>query len=532
MSHAVERYERVRGGGVDPRDDNALKITTDGRKLALDARLVSPTMPEFDEGKIEAVVEKVCAIWAGTAEDKATQMIFCDMGVSSKGGRFSVYDAIIAKLEERGIPRDEIANIGDYKTDAKKAQLFGQVRKGDVRVLLGSTSKMGTGTNVQERLVALHHLDAPWKPAEVEQREGRILRQGNMHEEVSIYRYVTKGSFDAYMWQTLETKAGFINQVMTGDASIRRMEDINEQALTYAEVKAIASGNPAMLTLAKMEMEQGRLQRLQRAHQDEQYQLRHTVRELEHSEIPFLHKRLLALNADVEMVGQNTNDAGAQLVLNGQITGDIFDPTSQLKSQVQRAWEQLATEMQNAPVGSTQSLALGSYGGIPLTLTMEKDDDLRTHIALHGETRHKQALRSPNTDKLPEYLSRLTDKLHEAHVHTCDALVTAQEKLASFESRLGQPFQHSGRLAQLTEMRTVLQALLQDKVGLEKIYEQVGDSANIPKCPDEATLTQALVNGFNGWMKSADTTVEAACVVDLSTVSETLVKREGIEMVA
>ena len=337
QQNLVERYERVRSGGVNPRIDNALKITTDGRKLALDARLVGRDLPDFEEGKIQTVVENVYNIWEKTKETKAAQMIFCDMGVSAKNGRFSVYQAVIEELQNRGIPVEEIANIGDYGSDTKKAQLFEQVRKGDVRILLGSTSKMGTGTNVQQRLYALHHLDAPWKPAEVEQREGRILRQGNTNDEVEIYRYVTEGSFDAYMWQTLETKAGFINQVMTGDVSIRRMDDVDEQALTYAEVKAIASGNPAMLTLAKMEMEQGRLQRLERAHQDAQYQLRRTVRELESSEIPFLHNRLIALNADVDTLMQNGGLDAPKLVLNGQIMTDIFQTTSQLKATVQKA---------------------------------------------------------------------------------------------------------------------------------------------------------------------------------------------------
>ncbi|MEM7125692.1 MAG: hypothetical protein AAF702_05165 [Chloroflexota bacterium] len=539
----VERYERVRSGGVDPRDDNALKITTDGRKLALDARLVYPTLSEFDEGKIEAVVEKVCAIWEDTADNRATQMIFCDMGVSSKDGRFSVYEAIIAKLEERGIPSDQIANIGDYKTDAKKAQLFGQVRKGDVRVLLGSTSKMGTGTNVQERLVALHHLDAPWKPAEVEQREGRILRQGNRHEEVAIYRYVTEGSFDAYMWQTLETKAGFINQVMTGETSIRRMDDIDEQALSYAEVKAIASGNPAMLTLAKMEMEQGRLARLQRAHQDEQYQLRHTVRELAETELPFLQKRLALLGNDLNTLTQHGGPEQPELVFNGQPIPDIFAATQTLKAMLQTAWEQMTAKLEDTPPGAKESVQLGTVGGIPLTFTMEKDDGMRAYLTLHGETRHKQTLRSPNSDKLPDYLTRLTDKLQETHTHTHESLVTAKEKLAAFEARLGQPFKDSDRLAQLTEIRTVLQALLQDEVSLEKIYERHGKSGNIPRCENEASLTSALVDGFERWMRGEQVIAQirqgamveqatAAVHTDLADVAGGLVQQAVITAAA
>src|SRR5262249_6869608 len=245
----VRRYERLRSQKVDRREDNALAITTDGRKLALDARMLSAAAPDFPESKVSALVENASAIWTRTGASRGTQMIFCDMGVHPTPWGYSAYDEITQKLVARGIPRAQIAAVGDADSDAKKQALFEKVRSGQVRVLLGSTQKMGTGTNVQKRLVALHHLDAPWKPAEVEQREGRILRQGNENKEVAIYRYVTEGSFDAYMWQALETKARFISQVITGDNALRRAEDIGGQELSYAEVKAIASGNPAVLTL-------------------------------------------------------------------------------------------------------------------------------------------------------------------------------------------------------------------------------------------------------------------------------------------
>ena len=209
----VERYERLRNSKVDPREDNALAITTDGRKLALDGRMLDSQATDFPESKINALAENVAAIWKRTEPTRGTQMIFCDMGVNPTGpGGISAYDEVVRKLLERGIPRQQIASIGDADSDAKKLALFEKVRQGTVRVLIGSTMKMGTGTNVQKRLVALHHLDAPWKPAEVEQREGRILRQGNENKEVAIYRYVTTGSFDSYMWQALETKARFITR--------------------------------------------------------------------------------------------------------------------------------------------------------------------------------------------------------------------------------------------------------------------------------------------------------------------------------
>jgi hypothetical protein len=276
----VARYDRLRSQKVDPRVDNALAITTDGRKLALDARMLSPSAPDFPDSKVNVLVDNVEAVWQRTAATRGTQLIFCDMGVHPTSWGYSAYDEITRKLIHRGIPKEQIAAIGDADSDAKKQALFDKVRSGQVRVLIGSTAKMGTGTNVQKRLVALHHLDAPWKPAEVEQREGRILRQGNENEEVAIFRYVTQGSFDSYMWQALETKARFISQVITGDNSARQAEDIGAQELSYAEVKAIASGNPAVLTLAEADAEIQRLTMLKKNHADEQFLARRNLRDL------------------------------------------------------------------------------------------------------------------------------------------------------------------------------------------------------------------------------------------------------------
>ena len=217
----MDRYDRLRSQKVDPREDNALAITTDGRKLALDARLIAPGADD-PGSKINALVATVTAIWQQSGDRRGTQLIFSDMGVRQTPWGYSVYEDLTDKLVRNGIPREQIAAVGDADTDAKKQVLFDKVKAGIVRVLIGSTQKMGTGTNVQKRLVALHHLDAPWKPAEVEQRDGRILRQGNMNDEVAIYRYVTEGSFDAYMWQALETKARFIAQVITGGSTARQ----------------------------------------------------------------------------------------------------------------------------------------------------------------------------------------------------------------------------------------------------------------------------------------------------------------------
>ncbi|HVO24219.1 MAG TPA: helicase-related protein, partial [Candidatus Margulisiibacteriota bacterium] len=270
VSELAQRAEQVRNREVKPEEDNMLKISGDGRKAALDLRLVDPTSEAEPDRKAIAVADRVSDIWKKTKARKGTQLVFLDLSTPNSEGRFNVYDDIRAALLKRGIPRDEIAFVHDADNDQKKAKLFESVREGRVRVLFGSTDKMGVGTNVQKRLYALHHVDAPWRPADLEQREGRIIRQGNENPEVEVHRYITTGSFDAYMWQTLERKARFINQVKNGDPNVRNAEDIDEQALSYAEVKALASGNPLILDKARADADVDRLSRLRRAHSDNQ----------------------------------------------------------------------------------------------------------------------------------------------------------------------------------------------------------------------------------------------------------------------
>jgi len=273
----ARRAEKLKNGRVDPREDNMLKITTEGRKAALDLRLMKPGLPDDPQSKVNLAVENIHRIWEATKENRSTQLVFCDLSTPQDKG-FSVYRDMAEKLKRLGIPDGDIAFIQDYDTDNAKLALFRDVRSGKIRILFGSTQKMGSGTNVQERLIALHHLDAPWRPADVEQREGRILRQGNKNPSVQIYRYVTEGSFDAYMWQTLETKVKFIAQVMSGDMTVRRLEDMDSAALTYAEVKAIASGNPLVIEKAQVDAELIRLTRLRHAHAEEQYRIRTNLR--------------------------------------------------------------------------------------------------------------------------------------------------------------------------------------------------------------------------------------------------------------
>ncbi|HWD90780.1 MAG TPA: DEAD/DEAH box helicase [Verrucomicrobiae bacterium] len=315
VQELAKRAERLKTHRVDPSVDNMLKITSEGRKAALDLRLMRPSAKDDPQGKVNQAVENIFRIWLESKPERSTQLVFCDLSTPKDKG-FSVYRDAAEKLERLGVPSGEIAFIQDFDSDASKLSLFRDVRAGKVRVLFGSTQKMGSGTNVQERLIALHHFDAPWRPADVEQREGRILRQGNKNEIISIYRYVTEGSFDAYMWQTLETKAKFIAQVISGDMTIRRLEDLDSAALTYAEVKAIASGNPLVIEKAQVDAELIKLTRLRSAHAEEQYRIRTNLRRsLEDAEA--FAGRLTNLRQDVA-ARQDTSGEKFKIEIDGQ----------------------------------------------------------------------------------------------------------------------------------------------------------------------------------------------------------------------
>jgi N12 class adenine-specific DNA methylase len=316
VQELAARAERLKSNRVDPSIDNMLKITSEGRKAALDLRLMKPSAPDDPQGKVNQAVENIFRIWQESKPERSAQLVFCDLSTPKDRG-FSVYRDAAEKLERLGVPGGDIAFIQDYDSDAAKLSLFRDVRAGKVRVLFGSTQKMGSGTNVQERLIALHHFDAPWRPADVEQREGRILRQGNKNEVVSIYRYVTEGSFDAYMWQTLETKAKFIAQVMSGDMTIRRLEDLDSAALTYAEVKAIASGNPLVIEKAQVDAELIRLTRLRSAHAEEQYRIRTNLRR-SHEDAEAFTGRLTNLRQDIA-ARQDTSGDKFSIELDGQV---------------------------------------------------------------------------------------------------------------------------------------------------------------------------------------------------------------------
>ncbi len=444
----VARYERVRSQKIDPRVDNALAITTDGRKLALDARMLSPTAPAAPGSKIDALIENVVGVWTRTAAARGTQIVFCDLGIEPTAWGFSVYDAVTEGLVARGVPREQIASIGDANSDAKKQALFERVRAGTVRVLLGSTQKLGTGTNVQARLAALHHLDAPWKPAEVEQREGRILRQGNTNAEVAVYRYVTAGSFDSFMWQALETKARFISQVMTGQSGARRAEDVGTQELSFAEVKAIASGNPAVLTLAEADAELQRLGVLRRGHADEQFRARRRVRELPQA-IERLNRRLAALMVDAATVAGG--DPGA-LVIGGRSAGPK-DVVAALAGALARLPER---------VHEVRAFALGRYRGLAFGIEYHPGGAADAYLEGRGVRKAALARESHGARAVLNALARLAGSYEEACAEVRRDRALAETQLRGYEARLDRPFPHGAYLDELTDLRDRLRVALSD----------------------------------------------------------------------
>ncbi|MFO0890977.1 MAG: DEAD/DEAH box helicase family protein [Isosphaeraceae bacterium] len=468
----VARYEKLRTQKVDPREDNALAITTDGRKLALDPRLISSEVPEFHESKVNALVDRVADIWRHTEEIKGCQLVFSDLGVNPTPWGYCVYEELTAKLISSGIPKWQIASVGEAESDAKKQALFERVRQGTVRVLIGSTAKMGTGANVQRRLVALHHLDAPWKPAEVEQREGRILRQGNENKEVSIFRYVTEGSFDAYMWQALETKAKFIGQVVTGETSVRQAEDIGGQELSYAEVKAIASGNPAVLTLAEADAELQRLSTLRKHHGDEQYLARRNVRELPET-IGRLKARLVETEADLATSRAHAEDA---VTLRG-----VSCPRDKLVPVLGKMLDAFPEE-----VRETRRFELGQMRGLSFGIIKHRYGSPEVYLEGQG-TRHAQLSRdSQGPRAVLNALERLFASYEGRAEELRRELSLAEVKLTDYRARLGTTFPHERYIEELSALRDEL------KVALSTSQQQEGAEPTARAAAEVASLIQGL----------------------------------------
>ncbi len=440
----VRRADRIRSRQVLPQDDNMLKITTEGRKAALDLRVLNPKANDHPDSKVNLAADKIFQIWKEAFAQRSTQLVFCDLSTPSKLNRgFCVYHDLKNKLMKHGIPAEEIAFIQDYDSDLQKTILFREVKSGKIRVLIGSTQKMGAGTNVQERLIAEHHLDPPWRPADVEQRDGRILRQGNNNAVVQIYRYVTEGSFDAYMWQTLETKAKFIHQVMTGDTHIRHIEDIDSRALTYAEVKAIASGNPLVMEKATVDAEITRLTRLRSQHAETQYRIRDEIRHIK-EEVPIYKQRIENLKLDM-----------AQRI---ETRGDAFEIVIEKMPLKDRAMAgEMLIRIARRVAGGRQEYHVGSFAGFPLFIRPAFLQQVEIVLKGHNQYTANVSDSHLGTIRSLEFVPQNFEERLSLHQRD---LNDAEKKYRELEEKIGQPFEHEAKLQSLAHRQKELEDTL------------------------------------------------------------------------
>ena len=358
-----ERAEKIRNRMVDSSVDNMLKITNDGRKLALDQRLTNDMLEDFEHSKVATCADNIYSIWDKTSEDKSAQLVFCDLSTPHNDGKFNVYDDLKTKLIDRGIPEEEIAFIHDANTDARKQELFNKVRRGQVRVLIGSTQKMGAGTNCQDRLIALHDLDCPWRPSDLIQRSGRIIRQGNKNPEVDIYRYVTEGTFDAYLYQLVENKQRFISQIMTSKTPVRFAEDIDETALSYAEIKALAAGNPDIIEKTELDTQVAKLKLLKQNYLSEKYALEDKVIKYYPNEIKRLENRIEDMKEDIEVFNNNNTPDNSFEKMN--IKGTDFTERKEAGEKI----IEICKSMTNP-----EPLEIGDYKGFKIILSFDTMD--------------------------------------------------------------------------------------------------------------------------------------------------------------
>lgn len=450
----VKRAEEIRGGHVAPTEDNMLSVTNDGRAAALDFRLVAPTAPFDPDGKVAVCAREVVALWKRTEGFRGTQLVFCDLSSPKRGKAFSVYEDLKQRLVEAGIPEQEIVFIHDAETDVQKAKLFKAVREGRVRVLPGSTGKMGVGTNVQTLLAAVHHLDAPWRPCDVEQRDGRILRQGNQCEEVEIFRYVTEGSFDSYMWQTLETKARFIAQVMRGDKGLRSVEDVELATLSYAEVKALASGNPLVIEKAGVDAEVAKLSTLFSIWRNQRWANEGEVGRLPLA-IEAQAQRLALLTADVGQVepqtmGQITVELGGRRISGPDAVGDA------LREAVKTA----RTAIGRGALASGH--LVGRFGGFDLGL-QAIGLEATPAFFLAGRCRYDADPYQTGPGLVSALLAVLAS-VEEQQARAQRQLDMQRKRLEDLQVEQARPFEHEGRLTSLlVRQRELLKQLDLDK---------------------------------------------------------------------
>ena len=487
-----ERAESVRAGMVNPTEDNMLKITNDGRKCALDQRLLNELLPDAEKSKVNTCVENAFQVWEEGKEQKTTQLIFCDLSTPKGDGTFNVYDDVRNKLTEKGIPKEEIAFIHEYNTEVKKAELFAKVRAGQVRILMGSTPKLGAGTNVQDRLIALHHLDCPWKPSDLEQQEGRILRQGNLNEKVKIFRYVTENTFDAYMWQILENKQKFISQIMTSKSPVRACEDVDDTALSYAEIKALATGNPYIKEKMDLDVQVSKLKLLKANHTSQIYRLESDIAKNYPVQISALKERIAGMQSDVSVV------KNVDLQDNDSFSMNIGNVAYTDKKKAGEAMIAACAGLKAVTTGGK----VGEYHGFTLSASYNLFAN-SFELTIKGKCSYKIEIgKDPlgNIQRIHNALSSIDKKLAESE----QKLETVQQQLATAQEEVKKPFPKETELNEKIERLSELNALLNmDEKGNETILadEDIGTE----KIPDrDASRKEEVRDADRNLQETAD----------------------------
>ena len=471
VANLSERAAQIHRGSVDPSQDNMLKVTSDGRKIGLDQRLMNPLLPDDPNSKLNACVKNVLRIWKDVKENRLTQLIFCDNS-TPKAGVFNVYDDVKEKLLAAGVPKEEVAFIHTADTEVKKKELFSKVRSGQVRILLGSTQKMGAGTNVQERLIAVHHLDVGWRPADMTQRNGRIIRQGNMNPVVQVYNYVTGGTFDAYLWQTLENKQKFISQIMTSKSPVRSCDDVDEQVLSYAEVKALCAGDSRIKEKMDLEVEVAKLRMLKSEYQSTQYQLEDRLLKRYPEQIKKKEAQIAGIKADQKTAEQHPKSENVFCGIK------VFGKEYTDKKEAAKALLKAGMAFTNS-----NSEQIGAYRGFELHRSYNIASD-EIQLEIQGQICYTFPFSKTDwvnlskldtvLDKLPEVLKEEEQKLDMLHQQMGDA-----------QKQLSQPFPQEEALREKTKRLEELAAELDmdssketgsdEEVIKKKIQKQIED---------------------------------------------------------
>ena len=472
----ADRAEAVRDRKVQPNIDNMLKITNDGRKLALDQRLINDMLPDEENSKATTCVDKAFEIWEHTKEQKSAQLIFCDLSTPKGDGTFNVYEDIRDKLMAKGVPEQEIAFIHNANTETRKAELFAKVRSGQVRFLLGSTAKMGAGTNVQDRLIALHHLDVPWRPSDIEQQEGRILRQGNMNDKVKIFRYVTEGTFDSYSWQLIENKQKFIGQIMTSKSPVRSCEDIDEAALTYAEVKALATGNPYIKEKMDLDIQVSKLKLLKANHTSQKYRLEDNIVKHYPVQIASMKERLAGYRADIQTYAQNKfpDKDTFSIKIGNRIYTDKKEAGAAL------------IDMCRSAKQPNMAVTIGEYQGFKMSVSFDSFFSKFT-VNLKGSISHEVEIGTDplgNLQRLSNALEGMTGRMETV----AQKLENVERQLETAKVEVTKPFAQEAELAEKLERLTELNALL-------NMDEKGGDGIDMDDEPENDGEQEELDTG-------------------------------------